>query len=254
MHNRTIVSPFYLEEPVERLVEMAPDDWTVQRPVLTGSDVQARLSQIHAPLALAVDAALREGERPVVLSGDCCVTIPVVAGLQRAGLSPTLIWFDAHGDFNTWETSPSGFLGGMPLAMIAGRGEMRMPEAVGMTPLAEEDIILVDARNLDREEQAALEASKVVHVKEAASLFETALPGGPLYVHFDTDILPAEEAPAMNYPVPGGPNAAIMQSIFTRPAATERVVAASMSAWNPVLDEDGGTEQVCLQTFNALVG
>jgi len=58
----------------------------------------------------------------------------------------------------------------------------------------------------------------------------------------------------MNYPVPGGPSATIVQSVFARLAATDRVVAASMSAWNPALDEDGESERICLETFKALVG
>lgn len=62
-------------------------------------------------------------------------------GLQRAGIDPNLIWFDAHGDFNTWETTSSGFPGGMPLAMIVGKGEQTMPEAVGLRDLPEGQVI-----------------------------------------------------------------------------------------------------------------
>jgi arginase len=71
----------------------------------------------------------------VSIAGDCVATMGVLAGLHDAGITPTLIWFDAHGDFNTWETTPSGFLGGMPLAMIVGRGEQTMPHGWAGDPL-----------------------------------------------------------------------------------------------------------------------
>ena len=93
------------------------------------------MSQLHRPLADFIHKTIRQGDRPVSFAGDCCTTLGVVAGLQRADLNPTLIWLDAHGDFNTWETSPSGFLGGMPLAMMVGRGEQTMAETCRTIPL-----------------------------------------------------------------------------------------------------------------------
>jgi arginase len=82
----------------------------------------------------------------VSIAGDCCTSLGVAAGLLAAGIDPTLIWFDAHGDFNTWETTPSGFLGGMPLAMLAGRGEQTIVHGVGLKNLEESNIYLADAR------------------------------------------------------------------------------------------------------------
>jgi arginase len=254
MKNAHIVSPFYIDQPVPRLAEIAHPGADVQQPPLDAADTQGRLSLIHELIADAVARAGAADERPVVVSGDCCATIGVMAGLQRAGIEPHFLWLDAHGDFNTWETSPSGFLGGMPLAMIVGRGELRMPPAVGLTSLPEERVTLVDGRDLDPEERIALAGSKVRHVRNAAALVEGGLPDGPLYVHFDTDILPAEEAPAMNYPVPGGPPSPVIRALFERLDATDRVVACSMSAWNPALDEDGSTERLCLDLFSVLTG
>jgi arginase len=115
-------------------------------------------------------------------------------------------------------------------------------------------VVLTDARDLDPGERAALEASGVRHVPDTATLLDTDLPEGPLYVHFDTDILPAEDAPAMNYPVRGGAPPATVKAVLARFAASGRVVAASMSAWNPDLDGDGATERLCRDAFEALVG
>jgi arginase len=179
----------------------------------------------------------------------------VLAGLQRAGRQVTLIWFDAHGDFNTWETTPSGFLGGMPLAMIAGRGEQTLMEALGAQPMDEQSLILTDGRDLDPEgERQAVEASSITHLENPSTLLERPLPPGLLYVHFDTDILDPGEAPAMNYPAVGGPSAKELERVFRYLANSGRVAAASMSSWNPQMDVERRTETVCMRLFEVLAG
>ncbi|MEZ4518878.1 MAG: arginase family protein [Chloroflexota bacterium] len=165
-----------------------------------------------------------------------------------------LIWFDAHGDFNTWETSPSGFLGGMPLAMAVGRGEQTLLEATGMQPWPEEKVFLTDARDLDPGERDLVEASSVRHLTQITDLLnEETLPPGPLYIHFDTDVIDPADAPAMNYPAPGGPSTALVREVFQRLAATDRVVAVSVSLWEPSLDRDGSTRQTILDILPALL-
>jgi len=261
--DRIVVTPFFLDRPVPRLAALADDDWgdnwIVNRPALAlggrgGDETQARMSCLHRSLAEIVAETVARGRRPVSLCGDCCATIGVLAGLQRAGLDPTLIWFDAHGDFNTRETSPSGFLGGMPLAMLVGRGAQAMPRAVGLRPQSEDRVILSDARDLDPGERKALERSSVVHVADVARLRDMVPPEGPLYVHFDTDILTADEVPAQNYPVADGPSAELLGAVFERLAATGRVVAASLSSWNPDLDRDRASENTCLAVYRRLLG
>ena len=134
------------------------------------SDPQNKASTVHKALANKVEAALKAGKRPISIAGDCCATIPVMAGLQRAGITPTLLWLDSHGDFNTWETTPSGFLGGMPLAMIAGLGELRMNQAVGLEPLPVSNIILADGRDLDPGEQILVSESGINHIQNFSEL------------------------------------------------------------------------------------
>lgn len=254
MTDRTMVTPFFLERPVPQLADLAAPDWKINDPGFAGDGEQARLASTHRPLAAFVADTLAAGERPVSVAGDCCSTIAVMAGLQRAGIEPTLIWIDAHGDFNTWETTPSGFLGGMPLAMIAGLGELTMPEAVGLRPYPAAKITLADGRDLDPGEADLLDRSDVVQVREFADLLTMDLPGGPLYVHFDSDVIDAEETPAHNYPVPGGPSSKMVGEVFSRLCGTGRIVAASMSAWNPDLDTDGTTGTACMASFAKLLG
>lgn len=257
-----IVTPFFLDEYEEGLEALARPGWRVNRPTspereaaagkTPASEKQERMVALYRPLRDAVAEAVGEGKRPVSVAGDCCTSLAVLAGLQRAGLAPSLIWFDAHGDFNTWETTPSGFLGGMPLAMAVGRGEQTMVEGVGLTPLPEERVILTDARDLDPGEREAVAGSGVTHLGNVEALLEMELPAGPLYVHFDTDVLDPEEAPAMNYPAPGGPTAEVLRRVFRRLSDSGRVAAVSLSSWAVGLDEDGRSEGVCLGLLEEL--
>jgi arginase family enzyme len=80
------------------------------------------------------------------------------------------------------------------------------------------------------------------------------LPAGPLYVHFDSDFLALEDAPAMNYPAPGGPPATLIRAAFQRLAASGQVAGISFSAWNPELDGASSTEMVCMELLRVLAG
>ena len=253
MRDRTIVTPYFLERPVPQLGAMARVGWTVNEPVFAGDTAQARLAQAHRPIAAFVAEAIEAGDRPVSIAGDCCAAIGVMAGLQRTGVEATLIWFDAHGDFNTWETTPSGFLGGMPLAMIVGLGELTMAVAVDLEPHPPERVVLTDGRDLDPGERELLDGSDVVWLRDPQALLDQPLPEGPLYIHFDCDVINADEAPAHNYPVPGGPSSADITAIFSRLAGSGQIVAVSMSTWNPDLDEEGRTEAACMACLDALL-
>lgn len=254
MENQFILTPYFLDEHEAGLEALARPGWRVNRPALPAGGKQARMAALYRPLRDAVAEAVGEGKRPVSVAGDCCTTLGVLAGLQRAGLSPTLIWFDAHGDFNTWETTPSGFLGGMPLAMAVGRGEQTLVEGVDLTPLPEEKVILTDARDLDPGEREAVEASAVTHLPHVEALLEMELPAGPLYVHYDCDVLDPTVVPAIHYPAPGGPLAETLGRVFRRLADTGRVVAVSLSSWAPELDEDGRSARMVMGTLGALLG
>lgn len=258
MENHFILTPYFLDEREAGLEALARPGWRVNRPTLPDGktppgEKQARMAALYRPLRDAVAEAVGEGRRPVSVAGDCCTTLGVLAGLQRAGLAPALIWFDAHGDFNTWETTPSGFLGGMPLAMAVGRGEQTLVEGVGLTPIPEEKVILTDARDLDPGEREVVAGSAVTHLPQVEQLLERQLPAGPLYVHFDVDVLDPNEAPAMNYPAPGGPAAETLRRVFRRLAESGRVAAVSLSSWAPGLDEDGRSQKVCLELLKELV-
>ena len=255
MSDRFILTPYFLDEPDLPLNDLAADDWRIVTADLALGEPTARMGELYNALANEVAAALAAGERPVSIAGDCCATIGVMAGLQRAGVQSTLLWFDAHGDFNTWETTPSGFLGGMPLAMAVGQGEQTLLEVTGLRLLPPSRVVLVDGRDLNPGERENISRSGITHRPDITQLlWSRGIPNGPLYVHFDCDIINPDDAPAQNYPASGGPSAEVVKDVFRALAATDRIVAISVSLWEPSLDPDGHTQAVVQGALNALLG
>jgi arginase len=254
MKNQVCMTPVFLDEPLCGLETLVKSDWMVNNPRLPEGERQTRMSVVHEAIASFVHDTIAAHRRPVSIAGDCCTAIGMLAGLQRAGIHPTLVWFDAHGDFNTEETSPSGFLGGMPLAMLVGRGDLTMLTAVGAEPLPESQVILTDGRDLDPLEKESLASSAVVHLADVKALLDYPLPGGAFYVHFDADVVCLAESPAQHYPAKGGPSAALVRAVFDRLARTERVTAVSVSTWNPELDPQHQSEATSMSLLRTLVG
>jgi arginase len=168
---------------------------------------------------------------PLIFASDCTIALGAVGGLlDDEGLG--VVWLDAHGDFNTPDTSPSGFVGGMPLAMLAGRGDQQYMQGVGLPPLDEGDFILTDARDLDPGEAITLKNSRVRHLRHLRDLLTAPLPDKPLYLHVDLDVIDPADMPAMGYPTPGGPALAEVAEVVRRVAREGRVIGALFALWN----------------------
>ncbi|GGS55697.1 arginase family protein [Streptomyces violaceus] len=161
---------------------------------------------------LAVRAALAEvpsGERAVIIGGDCSVDLaPVEAALSAFGDRLALVWFDAHGDLNTPESSPSGAFHGMVLRALIGDG----PE--GLRParsLSADRVVLAGARSLDPGEQDLVESRGIRHLSveqltEPGPLLAAVRATGAqaVYLHIDLDVLDPQVFPAVGTPEPGG--------------------------------------------------
>jgi arginase len=185
------------------------------------------------PLYSAVASRVASSPRPLVMCGDCTVALGVVAGLQRTGLDPAIVWFDAHGDVQTMETTTSGFLGGMPLRLLVGYRPELAASALGLRPVAEDRVVLVDARDLDPPEALFLAGSPMRRVS-LPELTPQVLPDGPLYVHLDLDIVDPTELPAVRYPAPGGPSLAAVMDAARMLFRTGRVVGVCVACtWSP---------------------
>jgi arginase len=225
---RIVAVPYFMGDPMPGLE--VPEPHATLAPRLPAGNPQQRMAVLYRHLADEV-ASL---SNPVVYAGDCVSTIGVLAGLQQRDIHPTLIFFDAHGDFNTWETTPSGFIGGMPLAMLTGRGEQTIVTGAGLTPMGDNRVVLVDARDLDPGEDEAVEQSGI-SVTTVDAVAHSIPPRGPLYVHVDGDVVDPNEMPAMNYPAADGPSLDAVRMAMIHLATTGRVVAFSVSSWNPAL-------------------
>lgn len=227
-----IVVPFFIGEPMTGLDAPAPFI-TLDPELPAGRRPTERMGVLYSQLA----ALVAEVPNPVVYAGDCLSIIGVAGALQWRGLDLTTAFFDAHGDFHTWETTQSDFLGGMPLAMLTGRGEQTIVDGVGMHPIDDDRVWLVDGRDLDPAEVEAVAASGVHHVTVEEIAADP--PPGDLYVHVDVDVVDPADMPGVNYPASGGPSAAAVARAVEKLHATGRVVALSISSWNPALEGAG---------------
>jgi arginase len=222
------------------------------------------LGSLYAVLAGRVAAIVGSGRRPVSIAGDCVSSLGMLAGLQQAGQPPDrVLWLDAHGDFHTWSSSQTQYIGGMPLAMFVGRvdpgADPRSQAAraclssIGVQAYPQRQIVLADARDLDPGEREALLGSQILRCPLGEALGHLQ-PQERIYLHWDTDVIddPAQ-LPALKYHVQRGPSAADMAAFFQalRPF---NVVAVSVSAWHEEKDGDNQTAQACLEILNSLLG
>lgn len=253
MPNQFLLTPYLLHQHAPALSRLAGSDWKRNEPTLAGNSQPDRMIVLHRQISTFVTDSIRRGNRPVSVSGDCCAAIAVLAGLQHAGIDPAVIWLDAHGDFNTHETTLTGFLGGMPLAMMTGRGDQTFVRGASCRPVPDEDVVLSDGRDLDLPERELLRASAVRHVPDPSGVEEALPPARPLFIHFDTDFLNPADAPAMRYATAGGPRLADALGLSAGLARTNRIVAVSVTAWDLDGDADRKTELACLQVLGALL-
>jgi len=253
MQVRWLVTPYFFDQHDAALAGAVGGVGTVQMNAVSGQSAVSPewLKRVHVPVAEFAARAVRDGDLPVSIAGDCVASLPVMAGVQAAGLAPVLVWLDAHGDFNTMRTSPSGFLGGMGLAMMVGRGDLTIARNALLSPLAEEDVWLVGARDFDPLEAVALASSHLQRI--TISDFAALCLSRPVHLHIDNDVIDAAWVPANNYPVGDGPSLSEAQAACARFAANNAICAISFSGWNGTLDRDGRTAAACKALLGGLV-
>lgn len=206
---------------------------------------------------------IREQGVSFYLGGECGLVVGSSAALkQRLHGRGGLLWIDAHGDFNTPETSPSGFVGGMPLAFVCGRGAQFSEQIEENRPIIEENAVVhLGGRDFDPLESEALRASRVKlysspEFKEspnklAVDIAETlAKQSDWIICHFDIDALDPAIMPAVNYPCRNGLAPEDVNTVVAALSKTGKLRMFNLTAYNSTLDKDGR----CGKTILDLVG
>ncbi len=220
--------------------------------------------ELYGKLSERVSRSVQAGAFPLVLAGNCGSTLGAAAGLGMAALG--VIWFDANGDFNTPETSESGFLDGMGLAVLTGRCWQAMAAGIpGFRPLPDDRTVLVGARDFDAAELRALEASGILRVapealhdnggREALAGAVAAL--GPrverVYLHLDLDVHDRDEACANQYAAPGGPPAAEVREAVGLIAERLPLAGAGLASYDPDCDPEGRVAELAVGLVERLL-
>ena len=209
--------------------------------------------------------ALVDGVTPIVLGGDHSVSIGSVAGSARDA-EVGLVWFDAHGDFNTPETSPSGNVHGMPLAALLGRGAFADADWADAPGLAPENVAVVGLRDVDDAERRAISDSEVTAftmsdidergiaevVEEALLVAGTGTDG--LHVSLDLDWLDPGEAPGVGTPVRGGVTYREAHAALEAVAETGALRSLDLVEVNPILDEYNTTAELATELAASAFG
>lgn len=260
-----------LDDRLRRLGYVVEDNGNINIPVRDMLPSEGGLTflpaVVHACEAMyqVGQEAIEAGHLPLFIGGDHSIAVGTLGGVTHAG--PTgLLWIDAHGDFNTPESSPSGNLHGMPLAALLGQGA---PELVNLgrpgPKLTPTEVILVGIRDLDPQEKVLLKEShvKVYTMREidergmadvAAEAVARLSHLPRLHVSLDMDSLDPSEAPGVGTPVPGGltyREAHLLMEIIADCACVGSVDVVEI---NPILDHRNHTAKIAVELIASLLG
>lgn len=209
-------------------------------------------------IASTVRVARQNGWFPLVLSGNCNAAVGSACGCDSTGV----VWFDAHGEATTPETTSSGFLDGMGISILTGQCWKRLAGSIaGFAPVPGERIALVGARDIEPDEVNLLKHVGVAHVSMNESFLgakqEIAQKTTGLYVHFDLDVLDPSEAVANQWCPPGGLSVASLVDSVKSLTAHTRIKAAGFASFDPHADQNGrtvGAAQMCVEALFSVPG
>jgi len=213
----------------------------------------------------AVRTAIDEGALPLVLGGDHSIALGAVGGVSHEARTGVL-WVDAHGDFNTHATSPSGNLHGMPLAALCGYGVTELVDlGRAGAKVRPEDVVLLGVRSLDQGERELLREAGVavytmrqVDERGIASLASEALErlsgADHLHVSLDLDAIDPREAPGVGTQAPGGLSYREGHLLMELLAERGGVGSVDVVEVNPILDHENQTARLALGLLTSLFG
>lgn len=220
---------------------------------------------------LRVESILEDGAFPLVVGGDHSIAVGTVAGLSSfhhaRGRRIGLVWFDAHGDMNTPETSPSGNIHGMPLAAVLGHGPDELTRLGTRFPMVDvEAAVLVGVRSLDRHERELVRESGIrtftmrdidvqgIHrVMQQAIAIATRDTAG-FHLSFDLDGTDPGTAPGVGTPVRGGTTYRESHVVMEHAAESGRLLGLELTEINPILDTRNQTAEFAVELALSALG
>lgn len=224
------------------------------------------LVAMNRKLAHCVSTAVAEQQFPLILGGDHSLAIGSVVGTAQ-GRRIGLIWIDAHADFNTPETTPSGNVHGMSVAALSGRGHPSLTALLDKAPvLRERDIALVGIRDLDRTERAALKESGVhvftmhdIDKRGMAAVMDEAVMrvctgNAGFHLSFDMDALDPSAAPGVGTPVLGGITYREAHLAMELVSDSKHMLGMDLVEVNPILDQHNATAELAVQLALSALG
>ncbi len=215
-----------------------------------------------------VEQAVKTGGLPLILGGDCSIALASLAGLRRYHRNLGLFYMDRDADLNVPATSPSGFIEGMVVAHVAGRGAAELLRFWGEPPLVREpETVLFGVGRLDAPEEERLRhssfryfpADTLSHQPPADST-QMALEKihgqqHEFLLHLDVDVIAENEMPAVDHPGSGGLNLVYVRDVLGILVRQPRLAAIEIASYNPEKDADGrAAETIITLLVDALVG
>ncbi len=209
--------------------------------------------------------AIAAGDIPVFIGGDHSIAAGTIGGVTH-NEAVGVLWVDAHGDFNTPETSPSGNLHGMPLATLIGSGPDEWVNVGRPGPkLDPSQVILIGIRDLDRHERGLLKESGVgiytmreIDERGMATVANEALERlshfSRIHISLDMDSLDPSEAPGVGTPVPGGLTYREAHLLMEIIADSGSIGSVDVVEINPILDDRNHTAQIAIKLLASLLG
>jgi arginase len=205
-----------------------------------------------------------EGCFPLILAGNCNYASFGTMSALKANTGVT--WFDAHGDFNTPETSASGFFDGMALSVLTGNSWHALQKSMGdFRPVPEENVFLIGARDLDAEETLLLKKSKITLInaedirnkppEKIINLFQPlAEKVEQVYVHIDLDVIDNSEFKANHFAVPNGLVLDELLDTISAIKKTFKIAAVSFTAYDPNYDQPAKANHIVKSILSNLIG
>lgn len=222
--------------------------WIEIEPGFSGSPT--RLVAVNRAIEAVIQAY---ADRVPLIFASCCTSaLGALKGLEAQ--SPSVLWYDAHGDFNTPDTTPSGFLGGMPLAWLVGDGDQSVMNGINLQPIAQHRITITDARDLDPGEKIRLENSQLRWLRSVDDVMAMPTIEQPLYVHMDTDVVDINDMPGMNYPAANGPSLAQTVETLAHLRQNASIAGVLFSLWNDTLPTERKSLTGTLEMARAITG